>query len=78
MKTIAITIDDATVKLLDELAGHATHGKTRSALIRAAVRDLAERERRRAVEEQERLVVKKHRRKLERQAQALIQAQARA
>jgi metal-responsive CopG/Arc/MetJ family transcriptional regulator len=76
MKTIAVTIDEATLKLLDEL--HATQpGRKRSALVRAALREFAERERRRVIEEREREIFRKNRKQLERQARALIKEQAR-
>lgn len=77
MKTIAITVDDVTLQILDELAAHEPRRRTRSALVRAAVRDFAERERRRVVEERERAILKKHRTRLARDARQLVQAQAR-
>ena len=74
MRTIAITIDDDILKLLDELtAGR----RTRSALVRAALREFAERERRRAVEEREREIFRSHRKQLAREARLLIREQAR-
>ena len=77
MKTIAVTIDEATLKLLDEL--HAAHpGRKRSALVRTALREFAERERQRVIEEREREIFRKNRKQLERQARALIREQARA
>jgi metal-responsive CopG/Arc/MetJ family transcriptional regulator len=77
MKTIAITVDEATLELLDELAARQRGRRTRSALVRAALREYAERERRRAVEEREREIFKTHRTRLAREARALITAQAR-
>lgn len=76
MKTIAVTIDEATLKLLDELHT-AQPGRKRSALVRTALREFAERERRRAIEEREREIFRKNRKQLERQARALINEQAR-
>jgi metal-responsive CopG/Arc/MetJ family transcriptional regulator len=77
MKTIAITIDDATLKLLDELnAGQPA--RKRSALVRAALREFAERERRRVTEEREREVFRKNRTQLAREARMLIREQARS
>jgi metal-responsive CopG/Arc/MetJ family transcriptional regulator len=77
MKTIAVTIDEATLKLLDEL--HAAQpGRKRSALVRAALREYAERERRRIVEDREREIFRKNRKLLNQQARALISDQARA
>lgn len=72
-----MTIDEATLKLLDEL--HAAQpGRKRSALVRIALREFAERERLRVVEEREREIFRKNRKQLERQARALIKEQARA
>jgi predicted transcriptional regulator len=77
MKTIAVTVDEATLKILDELAGHAPRGRTRSALVRAALRDFADRERRCVIEEREREILRKHRTRLARDARGLVHAQAR-
>ena len=77
MKTIAITIDEATLKLLEELASTSPRLRSRSALVRTAVREFAERERRREIEAQEHEVLRKHRKRLARQARALIAEQAR-
>jgi metal-responsive CopG/Arc/MetJ family transcriptional regulator len=76
MKTIAVTIDDDTLKLLDELTG-GTSRRSRSALVRTALREFAEREHRREVAAKERAVFRKHRKPLARQARALIAEQAR-
>jgi metal-responsive CopG/Arc/MetJ family transcriptional regulator len=76
MKTIAVTIDEDTLKLLDELKG-GTSRRSRSALVRTALREFAEREHRREVEAKERAVFRKHRKRLARQARALIAEQAR-
>ena len=77
MKTIAATIDDATLRLLDELSASEPRRRTRSALVRAALREYAERERRRADEERERAVFRKHREQLAREARGLVAQQAR-
>ena len=77
MKTIAVTIDDATLKLLDELAGAFPQLRSRSALVRTALREFAERERRREIEAKDGEVFRKHRKRLERQARILISEQAR-
>jgi metal-responsive CopG/Arc/MetJ family transcriptional regulator len=77
MKTIAITIDEGTLKNVDELIAHSQHLHNRSALVRTAVREFAERERQRQTEEHERAIFHKHRRRLSRQARALIAEQAR-
>jgi predicted transcriptional regulator len=77
MKTIAITIDDETLRLLDELTARGPSRRGRSAMVRAALRDFAERERRRVIEEREREIFRKHRKQLAREARALIREQAR-
>jgi predicted transcriptional regulator len=75
MKTIAVTVDDATLRLLDELTAGEPRRRTRSALVRAALREFAERERRRVTEERE--MFRKNRRQLAREARLLIEEQAR-
>lgn len=77
MKTIAVTIDEATLKALDELTGGNTR-RSRSALVRTALREFAERELRREIEAKESAVFRKHRKRLARQARALILEQARS
>jgi metal-responsive CopG/Arc/MetJ family transcriptional regulator len=77
MKTIAVTIDEATLKMLDELSA-GQPARKRSALVRAALREFAERERRRVTELREREVFRKNRTQLARDARALIKEQARS
>ena len=77
MRTIAITIDEPTLKLLDGLTTAARGRRGRSALVRAAIQQFVERERRRAREAQEHQILRKHRRRLARQARALIAEQTR-
>jgi metal-responsive CopG/Arc/MetJ family transcriptional regulator len=76
MKTIAVTIDESTLKLLDELSNGMS--RSRSALVRTALREFAEREHRRETEAKESAVFRKHRRRLAQQARALISEQARS
>ena len=71
MKTIAVTIDETTLNLLDELAASSPHTRNRSALVRIAVREFAEREQRRKKEIQEHEILYKHKKLLARQARAL-------
>ncbi len=78
MKTIAVSIDEATLKLLDELTNSSSRLRSRSALVRAALREFAEREQRRAIEAKDGEVFRKHRRRLAREARALISEQARS
>lgn len=77
MKTIAVTVDEATLKLLDELTDAFPRLRSRSALVRTALREFAERERRREIEAKDGEVFRKHRKRLARQARILISEQAR-
>jgi metal-responsive CopG/Arc/MetJ family transcriptional regulator len=76
MKTIAI--DEATAKLLDELTEKSARRRSRSALVRAALRQYAESQRRRATEAKDGAIFRKHHKQLARQARALIAEQARS
>lgn len=77
MKTGTVVVDEATIRLLDKLATSSARRRTRSALIRTAVREFAAKERLRQVEVRERVVIRKHRARLTRQARALLEEQAR-
>ncbi len=77
MKTIAVTVDEATLRLLDDLTAGEPRRRTRSALVRIALREFADRERRRQVEEREREIFRKSRKQLAREARLLVAAQAR-
>jgi len=76
MKRIAI--DEATSKLLDELTETSSRRRSRSALVRAALRQYAARERRRETESRDGAIFRKHRKRITRQARALIAEQARS
>ncbi|MCK6555035.1 ribbon-helix-helix domain-containing protein [Candidatus Binatia bacterium] len=76
MKTIAISIDESTLETVDRLVAGSSLLRTRSAVVRVAVRAFAADELRRLAEEREREVVRKHRQRLSRQARALIAEQA--
>jgi predicted transcriptional regulator len=76
MKTIAITIDPETLRRLDELAARLPQRPNRSALVRAAIREFAEREQQRLQDALEAKILRRHRRRLARQARALVAAQA--
>ena len=78
MKTIAVTIDETTLRLLDELAAVMLRPRSRSALVRIAVREFAERERNRKNEAHESEILHKHKKLLARQARALIAEQGRS
>jgi hypothetical protein len=75
MKTIAI--DEATLKLLDALTVKSLRRRSRAALVRTALRQYAGRVRRQASEAKDGAVFRKHRKRLARQARALIAEQAR-
>lgn len=80
MKTIAVSIDERTIELLDALVGMPGEGsghRSRSAVVRDAVREFAERESRCRIEERESDILKRNRKRLGRQARALIAEQAR-
>ena len=53
MKTIVVAIDEPTLEHLDRLAADRPRRRTRSALVRVALQEFVERERRRAVEQRE-------------------------
>ena len=77
MKTIAISIDEGTLKLLDDMTEASPLHRSRSALVRTALREFAERERRREIEAKEGEVFRKHRKRLARQTRVLVLEQAR-
>lgn len=78
MKTVAITIDEETLRRVDALAARTgAPGGNRSRLIRQAVRDYVSRLERLADEERESAIVRRHRGRLARQARALVGQQAR-
>ena len=74
MKRIAI--DEATSKLLDALTETSSRRRSRAALVRTALRQYAERVRMQASETKDGAVFRKHRKRLARQARALIAEQA--
>lgn len=75
MKTVAVTLDSATLLALERLTSEAG-GRSRSAVVREAVLALSERKLRMEREDQERRILRVHRTKLGRQARALIREQA--
>lgn len=76
MKTIAITIDETTLRLLDELAVSSPQRKSRSALVRTAIRGFAEQQRRRKTKADEDRILRVNRKRLAREAKALVAEQA--
>ena len=77
MKTIAITVDDGTLKLLDQLVERSGRARSRSALVRTALREFAERARHREIEAREGRILTEHRKRLARETAALMKVQAR-
>ena len=76
MKTIAITIDEKTLEMLDELTANSPRARNRSALVCAAIQEFAQRTRRRELEAREDRMLNNRRRRLRRQAAALSAGQA--
>lgn len=78
MRTIAITIDEDMIKRIDRIiTGDKSRGRSRSQIIRQAVGEHLARLERVAEEDREREIFRRHRRRLERQAKALVKEQAR-
>jgi len=81
MKTIAITIDEPSLRELDRLRARASGGarsRSRSALIRQAVHQHIARLETALEEDRERAIFRRHRSRLQRQAAALVKEQAKS
>ena len=77
MKTIAITMDESILKNIDRLVADNSIGwRSRSEIIREAVKQFVTRLERSAEEEREREIFYRQRERLNRQAAALINEQA--
>jgi len=77
MKTIAMTIDEPTLKRVDRLmANKVVPWKSRSEVIRHAVTQLVDKLERANEEEREREIFRRHGARLNRQAAVLIKEQA--
>ena len=76
MRTIAITIDDETLGLIDELHRSSRRFRSRSALVRAAIRAYASLERERRSRERELRVIRENKALLDRQLKAMVKEQA--
>ena len=82
MKTVAISIDEASLAAVDRLAraggrrGGRGKGGNRSEVVRQAVQEFLARRQRREREEKDRQVLSAHRDEIERQAAALLAEQA--
>ena len=71
-------MDEPTLRRLDDLAARrgAGAGRNRSVLVREAVREYVQRAERMTAEAQERVILRKHRDRLQREAAALVREQA--
>jgi metal-responsive CopG/Arc/MetJ family transcriptional regulator len=77
MKTIAVTIDEPMLQHIDRIvAADDVPWKNRSAIIRQAVREFVAGLDRQAEEERERVIFRRQRERLNRQATALVKEQA--
>ena len=82
MKTIAISIDEASLAAVDRLAqaaGRRRNGRkvpNRSEVVRQALREFLDRRRRHEREERDRRILSDHRGEIERQAASLVAEQA--
>lgn len=77
MRTIAVTIDEPTLKRVDRLmANNTLPWKSRSEVIREAIQQLMSHLERAAEEEREKEIFRRSRARLNRQAAALIKEQA--
>jgi Arc/MetJ-type ribon-helix-helix transcriptional regulator len=76
MKTIAITVDSETLNLIDDLFRSSKKFRSRSALVREAIRSYAQQVKKQLEEERERDIIRKNKDLLDRQLKALIAEQA--
>jgi len=82
MKTIAISIDEASLAAIDRMARAAQPQRgrkrraNRSEVIRRAVREFIDRGKRREREDNDRAILAANREQIERQAEALVDEQA--
>ena len=77
MQTIAISMDESTLRSIDRMApANGRKRRNRSELIRQAVQEFVARLEREAREERERAIIHRHRRRLRREAFALVKQQA--
>ena len=77
MKTIAITIDNDTLRSIDELSRKSpAPARSRSRIIRMALKEFVARKEQEVREAREQEIFKRHRARIARQARALISEQA--
>jgi hypothetical protein len=69
-------MDEETLRLLDRLTSKGDRNRSRSALVRKAVREFAVRHLRQSQEARERTVLRRHRQRLREEAEALVREQA--
>jgi metal-responsive CopG/Arc/MetJ family transcriptional regulator len=74
MKTIAITIDEPTLRRIDELAKQ--RGMNRSEVVREAAQEYIAEKEAESEEERERKIFRRYKNKLKKQTGALIKEQA--
>lgn len=77
MKTISITVDDETLELIDELQSSSTRFRSRSALVRAAIRELSTKLLERLGADRERENLRQNKTLLNEQLEALVEQQRR-
>ena len=73
---VDFSVLEETLELLERISSSSDRFRSRSALVRAAIREFAEAERRRLEEAREREIIRVNREQLARQAKALVEAQA--
>ncbi len=77
MKTIAITIDEDTLRSIEEISKESpARARSRSRIIRTAIKEFVARRQQEVREAREREIFKRHRTRMARQARALISEQA--
>ena len=74
MKTIAITMDEETLRKVAQMEER--EGRSRSDIVREAVHEFVAERERNLEEEREREIFHRHRKKLNRQADILVREQA--
>jgi metal-responsive CopG/Arc/MetJ family transcriptional regulator len=76
MRTIALTLDDETLTALDRLGAVGPAHRSRSEIVRCAIREYAARRDHNATETRDAVAYRKHRKRLARDLGALVKRQA--
>jgi Arc/MetJ-type ribon-helix-helix transcriptional regulator len=76
VKTIAITIDEETLRFIDQYQRSSGRYRSRSAFVRAAIRAYAARESERRSRARELRIIRQHKNLLDRQLKAMVRTQA--